>query len=129
MQLLSVLWVSSLWAILLVSLIFHAVYVGQSAGYCVQHEEQQALLEAFMRVACVRYQSDAQVRERVMREKQVTLHCKSTQKILGALSADIIYRLQPQGIHVTILVSRGKSLVATAEHLFVRRAFAVVQKM
>lgn len=129
MQLLSILWVSSLWAVLLVSLLFHALYVGQSAAYSVQHEESQALIEAFMRVACVRYQSDALVRERVRREKQLSLHCDVNHRVSGGvLSADIIYQLQPRGIQITVLMRRGMALVATEKHLFVHRAFAIAQK-
>ena len=129
MQLLSVLWVSSLWAIILVSFLFHAIYIGQSVACSVQHEEQMAMTQAFMRVACMRYQSDAQVRERVRREKQYSFLCEINHQVFGTLSATIFYRFQPQGIHVALMVRRGKLLVTTAEHLFAHQAFSVAQKV
>jgi hypothetical protein len=129
MQLLTILWISSLWVVLALGLMFHAQYVVQTAQMYLVHEEREALLQAVMRVACVRYQSDRILQQEIAEKKRATYHCEVSQKDLGiAFAADCTYARRPNGcLLISLTVQQGAASVGTAEHLFSARALELAR--
>lgn len=129
MQLLTILWMSSLWAVLALGVMFHAQYVVQTAQMYIVHEEREAVLQAMVRVACVRYQSDRKLQQEIAEKKRATYHCEVSQKDLHiAFTADCTYLLRPNGcLLISIIVQQGAASVGTVEHLFSARAFELAR--
>lgn len=129
MQLLTILWISSLWAVLALGLMFHAQYVVQTAQMYIVHEEREALLQAVMRVACVRYQFDKQLQQEVVEKKRAIYRFEVSRKELGiAFAADCTYALRPNGcLLISLTVQQGAACVGAAEHLFSARALELAR--
>lgn len=129
MQLLTILGASSLWAVLALGLMFHAQYVVQTAQMYAVHEEREALLQAVMRVACARYQSDKKLQQEIAEKKRTTFYFEVSRKDLGIVfAAECSYTRRPNGcLFISITVQQGAASVGVIEHLFSARALELAR--
>lgn len=123
MQLLTVVWVSFVWAILAVSMLFHAEHVMRSAVEYARSQERDAALEAVMRAACIRYQTDSQLQQEVATGKQVLRRWEFTRfSGVGKCRAEVQYLARGKSaLQIYCTLFRGTQAWVVGEHLFPAR--------